>query len=73
MSNLLAYVVLAGAMAFGGWVFFSATNGLQTWQCKKTARKMALEYSWEFWTGCMVKTGGQWMPLGAVRSVAGVE
>ncbi len=41
---------------------------LEKYACQNKAEQMKVEYQYGFWTDCMIKYKGQWVPFKSFRS-----
>lgn len=57
-------------------VFATCNWKLDNWgkekKCADTAALMQVPHRWDYWTGCLIKPGGQgnWVPLNTLRTIA---
>lgn len=67
---LPAFITIVGGLAVAigavGVAIYYATGPTT---CRAYADKMQIETSWGFWTDCMVKVQGQWLPWSDVVPV----
>ncbi len=73
MDNLLGLVIVGMLMIAVLIGIYCVDSSINEWKCERSAKVMNMQARWEYATGCMVKSGGQWAPLSSFRTVGGVE
>lgn len=63
---LISFVLLVVVLVTGCFGTLYVWEGIT---CKQTANAMQVDYTYDFWKGCMINYHGQWVPLDSFKVV----